>query len=279
MPIPFFPCRLRHHCRLDPSEQGLSKQGPLNIEKSMSQEKKRELTFVETLGIAFLAVFIAWYFGPILIEAFLGQFWGHNMAGNIRDPDKERFKPEETFAAMNTLFSGLAFAAVAISLWYQRRDLAIQQEALIGQQKALEDEVKLNALQQASSKLPIFTFEFGGKWWTMKNEGARTLDVHIIGLSGTKVALELNQSTLIVERGAAIRFRLVPAGRDADILVRFTVDTGAEIGKAFHLDGEFGAAFTKTSIQDCIRQIILHDQAFFDSLNAQKSLDSRQRIG
>lgn len=157
----------------------------------MSQEKKHELTFVETLGIAFFAVFVAWYFGPILIETFLGQFWGHNMAGNIRDQDKERFGPEESFAALNTLFSGLALASVAVTLWYQRRDLEEQRHQTKITRKVAYEQIEKAERERQLAAVPVLTmafvpiyFESGARYTgtykiTIWNSGADVSGVHI----------------------------------------------------------------------------------------------------
>lgn len=101
-----------------------------------------------------LPVIILWLISPILIS-FLNQDWV--VRGQIGD----------SYGALNTLFSGLAFVGLIITILLQREDLKIQNETLVLQieeQKKqaaetermaneLENQKKLMTLQRVESTL------------------------------------------------------------------------------------------------------------------------------
>lgn len=103
----------------------------MSISTSQQAIKKNNKNIKETLSVSLLilTVIVIWFLFPWVLNYLTNYFeW------NIRakdDPNLGTFG--DTFGALNTLFSGLAFATLIITLFLQRKELQEQRKELAAQ--------------------------------------------------------------------------------------------------------------------------------------------------
>ncbi|KCX14378.1 hypothetical protein J723_3418 [Acinetobacter sp. 1264765] len=105
---------------------------PKNKEERKSKRKKN----IETWAIAFsiIVIVLIWIIFPWCLSYLTDKFeWSIRNAG---DTNFGTFG--DTFGALNTLFSGLAFATLIITLFLQRRELELQRKTVKDQQIEIE---------------------------------------------------------------------------------------------------------------------------------------------
>lgn len=84
--------------------------------ESRSKDINRKSMFV-IMVFSIIAVFTMWVLTPILTSCFVDNFEQKGQIGDL-------------FGSVNALFSGLAFAGMIITLWFQREELQLQREEL-----------------------------------------------------------------------------------------------------------------------------------------------------
>lgn len=94
---------------------------------------KRRTKFSAIFTCVVLLVIILWLIGWLVIDCYFPKF---NQTGTFGDK----------FSAINSLFSGLAFAGVIATLWMQKEDLKIQQ-------KEFEEQMKIQNIQRFENTL------------------------------------------------------------------------------------------------------------------------------
>ena len=69
----------------------------------------------------------------VVILVYVGE---HQYLRGLADQREELGQFGDAFGALNTLFSGLAFSALILTLWMQREELTLQRTELIESRKA-----------------------------------------------------------------------------------------------------------------------------------------------
>jgi len=86
------------------------------------------------IPVSIIIIVFIWIIFPSCLSYLTNKFeW------NIRNPGDTNFGTfGDTFGVLNTLFSGLAFATLIITLFLQRRELELQRKAVNDQQIEIE---------------------------------------------------------------------------------------------------------------------------------------------
>lgn len=113
--------------------------------------KKKEIEDSNTkdifIGIClFITVFGIWYFSWYYIDNFL--FLDYN---SQKDVEAHRGQFGDKFGAVNSLFSGLAFAGIIFTIFLQKRELTLQRQEL----KDTREELQRSADAQEKSGIAL----------------------------------------------------------------------------------------------------------------------------
>lgn len=111
--------------------------------KSCSPAVKYTLVFAT---VAVVVGLVSWA-TPDLIKAWAGPAAGGELAGGNEYSRVGAFGDQ--FGLANAVFSGLALAAVVVTLWMQRDELELQREELRRTSEAVQDQVKESRAQVA----------------------------------------------------------------------------------------------------------------------------------
>jgi hypothetical protein len=113
----------------------------LNKEKEINDSNIRD--FLIGLGL-FVAVFGAWCLSWWFIDRCL-------YLDNTTEADAHRGQFGDKFGAINSLFSGLAFAGIIFTIFLQKRELSLQRQEL----KDTREELKRSANAQEKSQIAL----------------------------------------------------------------------------------------------------------------------------
>jgi hypothetical protein len=244
---------------------------------------KNHKEFQTQLAVGCAVVVIIWLAGPYWVQLGLrfSRFVGMEVANG--EPINEGTFGDQ-YGAINALFSGLALAAIAISLWYQRRDIEIQQQALLDQKDVFERQLRLAATTEIVASLPRFVFQSENAYpspvLSYKNTGEEVFDISIsLRPNSTWAVGPHNHYFINIPQGGfndgfalykpakskedEIRERDLVArdlvGRDVldvQFMVNFTIRSGEAVKLIYLLKLNSGECILQSRLKDTIESII-----------------------
>lgn len=168
----------------------------------MSETSSSRVSFWVPLLISWAVIITAWGLTPNFVAWRVAASKEAPSAAENATLDSINSKESEEdltagtygdqFGSVNALFSGMALATIAISLWYQRRDIEnqrqdikLQQDALLAQQGIFERQLRFATVTEVVASLPTFDFQVDSedkfqRRFSFVNRGAQIYDLQIM---------------------------------------------------------------------------------------------------
>ncbi len=170
---------------------------------------KDKKDFWVSLSLSWLVVFVLWLGAPFLVNLGLMATNGFGLPVKF-DEGVSTGSFGDQYGAINALFSGLALAAIAISLWYQREDIAnqrkdlgLQQQAILDQKGIMDKQLRFTATTEIVASLPVVQFS---KYKTMTP--GRPISIRIDGLIVRNTGTEVYDAKIFMEMEDGDRFQV-----------------------------------------------------------------------